>query len=133
MRRLQEDLQRDGIVSKVRIARSGKRSGGKPFSRGALYALLSNPVYIGEIRHKHERHPGQHEAIVDRELWEQVHERLRTRAARQGSEPSIKAAASPLAGKVFDESGAPLYVQGATRGTRRYRYYVSKGLGHRRP
>ena len=128
VRQLQEELQRSGIVSKVRRARSGKPSGGKPFSRGALYALLSNPVYVGEIRHKRERHPGQHEPIVGRELWDQVHDRLRTRAARQGSEPSIKAASSPLARKVFDESGAPLYVQGATRGTRRYRYYVSKAL-----
>ena len=128
VRRLQEDLHRTGIVSKVRVARSGTRSGGQPFSRGALYALLSNPVYIGEIRHKRDRHPGQHEAIVDRDLWEQVHQRLRTRAARQGSEPSIKAVSSSLAGKVFDESGAPLYVQGATRGTRRYRYYVSRRL-----
>jgi len=128
VRRLQEDLHRTGIVSKVRVARSGTRSGGKPFSRGALYALLSNPVYIGEIRHKRDRHPGQHEAIVARELWEQVHQRLRTRAARQGRAPSIQAASSLLTGKVFDAGGVALYVQGATSGTRRYRYYVSKGL-----
>jgi recombinase/pyridine nucleotide-disulfide oxidoreductase len=51
--------------------------GGKQFSRGALYHLLSNPIYLGEIRHKHERHPGQHEAIVRRELWERVQQRLR--------------------------------------------------------
>jgi Recombinase len=35
-----------------------------------IYELLSNPVYIGEIRHRKERHPGQHEPIVERELWE---------------------------------------------------------------
>jgi hypothetical protein len=81
--RLKNDLDRAGIVSKTRIARNGTRAGGKPFSRGALYALLSNPICIGEIRHKQERYPGQHEAIVDRELWDRVHERLRDQAARR--------------------------------------------------
>jgi hypothetical protein len=52
VRLLKNELDRRGIVSKVRIAKSGTRSGGKPFSRGALYALLANPLYIGEIRRR---------------------------------------------------------------------------------
>src|SRR5271167_3750889 len=52
VRLLMEDLNRRGIRSKVRVAGNGKRSGGNSFFRGALYALLSNPIYIGEIRHK---------------------------------------------------------------------------------
>ena len=102
--------------------------GGKPFSRGALYHLLSNPIYLGEIRHKNERHPGQHEAIVSRELWERVQERLRDRAVRRGEGCKTEAPRSPLAGKLFDEKGEPLYVQGAAKGHRRYRYYVSRKL-----
>jgi site-specific DNA recombinase len=35
---------------------------------------------------------------------------------------------SPLAGKVFDETGEPLYVQAAVKDRRRYRYYVSRAL-----
>jgi site-specific DNA recombinase len=58
VRLLMEDLNRRGIRSKVRIAKNGKRSGGNSFFRGALYSLLSNPIYIGEIRHKGVRHPG---------------------------------------------------------------------------
>jgi hypothetical protein len=130
VRRLQSDLARRGIVSKVRVARNGTRSGGKPFSRGALYALLANPTYIGEIRHKHDRHPGQHEAIVDRALWERVHERLHDQAARRGGQWPRHASPSPLAGKLFDERGEPLYVQGTAKGARHYRYYVSRGLVH---
>ena len=57
----------EGIRSKQRIYGNGSRAGGQPFSRGALYALLSNPVYIGEIAHKGARYPGQHKAILDRE------------------------------------------------------------------
>ena len=130
VQRLQSDLVRRGIVSKVRVARNGTRSGGKPFSRGALYALLANPTYIGEIRHKHDRHPGQHEALMERALWERVHERLHDQAARRGGQRPRHAAPSPLAGKLFDEDGEPLYVQGTAKGARHYRYYVSRGLVH---
>src|ERR1700730_5044643 len=52
VRLLMEDLNSRSVRSKVRIARNGKRSGGNLFFRGALYELLSNPIYIGEIRHK---------------------------------------------------------------------------------
>jgi hypothetical protein len=71
------DLDRRGIVSKIRVSKNGTRLGGRSFSRGALYELLANPIYIGEIRHKKVRHPGPHEAIVDRQTWEEVPRRLR--------------------------------------------------------
>ena len=128
VRLLKRDLDQRGIVSAVKVSKNGKQRGGKPFSRGALYHLLSNPIYLGEIRHKNERHPGQHEAIVSRELWERVQERLRDRAVRRGEGRKTEAPRSPLAGKLFDEKGEPLYVQGAAKGHRRYRYYVSRKL-----
>src|SRR4051812_6685952 len=53
VRLLKEDLDRRGVVSKRRTSKTGIASGGHSFSRGALYALLSNPIYVGEIRHKH--------------------------------------------------------------------------------
>ncbi len=67
VRFLKHELDQGGIVSKIRVSRNGSRSGGRPFSRGALYELLANPIYIGEIRHKGARHAGQHEAIVDQD------------------------------------------------------------------
>jgi site-specific DNA recombinase len=125
--KLKKALDGDGIVSKIRVSRKGKKSGGLSFSRGALYELLSNPIYIGEIRHKSERHPGQHEAILERKLWEKVQQRLQNRSPRT-LEPRTKVSPSPLAGKVFDETGEPLYVQAAVKDRRRYRYYVSRAL-----
>ena len=127
VRQLQQELQRRGVVSKVRISQRGVRSGGKSLSRGALYQLLSNPIYLGEIRHKRERHRGQHEPILEHELWEQVQQRLCTSARRDGASVT-RAPASPLAGKVVDEAGEPLYAQGAATGGRRDRYFVSRGL-----
>jgi len=128
VRLLKKDLERRGIFSARRTSKKGKLRGGKPFSRGALYSLLSNPIYIGEIRHRRERHPGLHEAIISRELWEQVQRQICSRAVRAGEGRKTSAPASPLAGKLSDESGEPLYVQGSAKGPRRYRYYVSKRL-----
>jgi site-specific DNA recombinase len=124
VRLLKEELARDGIISKARISRKGNRSGSQPFGRGALYELLANPIYLGEIRHRKVRHPGQHLAIVDRAVWDKVQERLRTQAAHHRIDRG--AMSSPLAGKLFDENGEPLYACGANNRTRRYRYYVSR-------
>jgi DNA invertase Pin-like site-specific DNA recombinase len=127
VRELSRELAGRGIISKVRISRKGIRSGGCGFSRGALYELLSNPLHIGEIRHRQERYPGQHEAIVPRELWEAVQQHLQTSAVRD-RQSATSAISSPLAGKVFDADGEPLYAQGAAKAGRRYRYYVSRCL-----
>jgi site-specific DNA recombinase len=127
VRLLMEDLNRRGLRSKVRVARNGRKSGGNAFSRGALYELLSNPIYIGEIRHKGVRHPGLHEPVVDRELWDKTQLSLRSRAVRR-RQRTAKSAASPLTGKLFDESGLSLTPSHAAKGERRYRYYVSRSL-----
>jgi site-specific DNA recombinase len=127
VRLLMEDLNRRGIRSKVRVAKNGKRSGGHPFLRGALYELLSNPIYIGEIRHKGVRHPGLHEAIVDKEVWDSTQLLLRSHVARNAPR-ARKSAASPLTGKIFDQSGQSLTPSHAVKGERRYRYYVSRNL-----
>jgi site-specific DNA recombinase len=125
---LKKDLDDRGVVSAIKVSRKGNTRGNQRFSRGALYSLLSNPIYVGAIRHKNEHHPGQHEAIVSRDLWERVQQQLRSRTVRQGEGRKTEAPSSPLAGKLFDERGEPLYVQGAAKGQRRYRYYVSRRL-----
>ena len=53
---------------------------------------------------------------------------MRNQAARHGAGHKTEAVRSPLAGKLFDEDNEPLYVQGAAKGQRRYRYYVSRQL-----
>jgi site-specific DNA recombinase len=127
VRLLMQDLNQRGLRSKVRVARNGKQSGGNLFYRGALYELLSNPIYIGEIRHKGVHHPGLHESIIDRELWDST-QLLRRRDAARRAPRARKSAASPLTGKLFDDSGQSLTPSHAVKGERRYRYYVSRNL-----
>jgi site-specific DNA recombinase len=127
VRLLMENLNLRGMRSKVRLANNGRKSGGNAFSRGALYELLSNPIYVGEIRHKGVRHPGLHEPIVDRELWDKTQLLLRSRAVRSAPR-TTKSVASPFTRKLFDEGGLSLTPSHAVKGERRYRYYVSRSL-----
>ncbi|HEY6300866.1 MAG TPA: recombinase family protein [Candidatus Binatus sp.] len=127
VRLLKDELDRQGTRSKIRSAKNGKRSGGASFSRGALYTLLRNPIYIGQVRHKGTRHLGLHKPIIERALWNQAEALLHAHAGRSRGK-TTKSMPSPLMGKLFDESGAPLTPSHAVKGTRRYRYYVSRSL-----
>ena len=69
---LQEELERDGYRTKVQKRSSGPHKGGCIYRRGTLYHLLSNRIYLGMTVHKGEAFSGEHEAIVDQELWDRV-------------------------------------------------------------
>ena len=101
--------------------------GGKAYSRGKLYNLLSNPIYKGEIRHLKICHPGQHEPIIDSELWDKT-QRLLAEHAVRGANENREPTASPLAGRLFDESGQALTPTHTVKKGRRHRYYVSRAL-----
>ena len=69
VRELRERLVVEAVRSKRRVLRHGRVTGGKPINRGALYYLLRNRIYRGQIVHKDKVYPGEHEAIIDRDLW----------------------------------------------------------------
>jgi site-specific DNA recombinase len=127
VRALQEELDSAGILSKRRVDRFGREAGGKPLGRGALYLMLQNRIYRGEIVHKQASYPGQHQAIVEAELWETVQKILvENRVDRSTS--ARAAAPSLLAGLVHDDAGERMSPTHANKKGRRYRYYVSQSL-----
>lgn len=127
VRKLREEISRLGWVTPPRKTRRADAGGGRQFSRGHLYRLLSNPLYVGQIAHKDAVFEGQHPAIVDRGVWQAVQIRLATN--RQGHRTrSTAAEPALLAGLVFDEKAQRLTPSHATKGARRYRYYVGEHL-----
>jgi hypothetical protein len=62
--RVKEEADGLGLRTKCSTTANGSERGGKPFSRGHLYTLLSNPIYTGQIAHKGELHPGQQPALI---------------------------------------------------------------------
>ncbi|MDF2235801.1 recombinase family protein [Albimonas sp. CAU 1670] len=133
VRALKADLDAGGIFSK----RRANGSGAKPISRGALYELLRNPVYVGETRHKGERHPGMHDPILDRETWDAVQRALDDNGGGKRS-GSSRSSARPLDGLLFDARGRPMKPTHASRSVKagqgvvrkRYWYYASRPDGN---
>jgi site-specific DNA recombinase len=129
VRRLKEEADRLGLVTKQRLQSSGRVTGGGPFTRGHLYQLLSNPIYVGEIAHKGASYPGRHDAIIDRETFDAIQHQLTGNAASRHSATNAKEP-SLLTGLACDETGDRLCPTHANKNGRRYRYYISKRLMH---
>lgn len=124
---LLDRLARDGIRTSCRTTTNGNKTGGRPFTRGHLYKLLSNPIYIGRIAHKGQVHPGQHEAIIDLAIWSEVQAKLtaNTQGARTRRRRAVQREYM-LAGLLISERGNRFIPMHATKGARRYRYYVEE-------
>ena len=124
---LKVDLDAKGIVSKARLDRFGHAKGGVPIARGALYLMLQNRIYRGEIVHKDTSYPGLHEPIVDEALWNEVQSALSENRVERVPR-STAAAPSLLASLVYDENGERMSPTHANKKGTRYRYYVSQSL-----
>jgi site-specific DNA recombinase len=127
VKKLKQYLDRKESHSKLRIGTEGRRSGGAAFSRGALYHLLNNRIYIGQISHRDQHYTGQHHAIIQRSVWDQVAARLRSnnqshRTGKSNSSPSL------LSGKLFDAAGVRFTATHALKNGKRYRYYTSQAV-----
>ncbi len=76
VRLVEAEAIRLNLMTKAYVSATGRKTGGRPFSRGHIYRVLSNPLYIGEVDHKGTRYPGLHPAIIDRETWDSVQAQL---------------------------------------------------------
>jgi site-specific DNA recombinase len=124
-------LDQKKLGTKLRSSANGHAFGGKPYSRGGLYKLLNNEVYTGRIAHRGESHAGQHQAIVEPEIWEKVKALLA--ANNQGHrQRGSKVTSSVLAGLVFDAEGNRYTPTHAVKKGRRYRYYTSQAVIQKR-
>ena len=121
---LADELRAQGVRSKRWVTTKGRELGGAELSRGALFHLLQNRHYLGEVVHKDQTHPGLHPAIVDAKLFEAVQRRLeKNRVSRRRG--SVKVAGALLTGRIYDQDGgrfSPTFSTGRTG--RIHRYYV---------
>ncbi len=116
-----------GLRSKLHRFRSGRQQGGGPLSTGQIHKILTNPVYLGQIRHKEKTWPGRHPAIIDQDLWQRVQERLQLASGRRRGRKT-DAQAAPLTGKLRDETGDRLTPTHCIKAGKRHPYYVSNRL-----
>src|SRR5207248_10145755 len=125
---LVRDLKERNIRTRTKQLSTGATRGGIPFGRGALYYVLSNHFYIGEVKYKNEILPGEQPPIMDRALFESV----RQKSLAQWSHRTIVRTKSDhlLTGLLFDDAGHRMVPTHATKAGVRYRYYVSTPVLH---
>ncbi|MFN7000514.1 MAG: recombinase family protein, partial [Elioraea tepidiphila] len=108
-------LRAEGLVTKT----------GRPFDKGAVYKLLVNRTYLGEAVHKGKSYPGEHAAIIPRDLWDRVHAILAESPRARAAKNRAKAPAL-LRGLLFGPDGRAMSPTHTRKKGRLYRYYVSQ-------
>ena len=110
-------LREQGVTTKT----------GKLIDKGNVYKLLNNRTYVGEAAHKGAVYPGQHQAIVSRELWDEVHAVLQESPRVRGNRHRVQSPAL-LRGIIFGVDGRAMSPTHTMRRGRQYRYYVSQAV-----
>jgi site-specific DNA recombinase len=115
------------LRTRRRIHKDGSETGGKPFDRGHIHYILTNPTYAGRIRHGKMAYQGKHPPLIDPAVWDDVQERLQA-AAVKARGCTGHGWSSALTGKLFDETGDRLTSTQTTKNGRCHRYYISRRL-----
>lgn len=127
IREVKESADKLRLRSRKRTRNDGRVTGESPFSRGHIHHILANPIYAGRIRHKDKIYDGLHPAIVKSKIWDEVQDKLKASSAKLRGSTS-KATTSPLAGKLFDETGDRMTPSHSSKNGKRLRYYISRRL-----
>ncbi len=121
---LGKELRDAGVTSKTWTTKKGKVQGGHSINKGHIYRLLNNRKYLGEVTHGELVYPGQHEAIIDRTLWDRVQKLLDTNGRERASATRVSSDAM-LKGIIRCGHCGSAMTPGWTRkGSKKYRYYV---------
>jgi hypothetical protein len=127
MATLVRDLRARGVTSKSWTTSKGIERSGKLITKGYVYKVFKNPVYIGMAAYKGKQFPGEHEPIIEQELWDTVQENLKAgdKHAKGGSESRDTKAPTLLRGLLFSPEGRAFTPGWTSKGPKRYLYYIN--------
>lgn len=119
-----EALARRGWLTKSWTTKGGKPRGGDPFNKCSLYGLLTNPIYIGKIKHKSDLFNGEHSAIVDGKVFSDVHTTLQGNGRSGGTEARNRHGALLRGLLRCKACGKSMVHTFSTKHGKQYRYYT---------
>jgi site-specific DNA recombinase len=127
MATLVRDLRARGVTSKSWTTSKGIERSGKLITKGYVYKVFKNPVYIGMAAYKGKQFPGEHEPIIEQELWDTVQENLKAgdKHVKGGSESRDTKAPTLLRGLLFSPEGRAFTPGWTSKGPKRYLYYIN--------
>jgi site-specific DNA recombinase len=124
LRPVVEDLGWRGWCTKQSVTRHGQVRGGRAFTKNSLYQLLTNVTYIGQVRYKHEVHPGEQPAVVEQAVWQDVQTLLAANGQARAERRRTRSRAMLQGLLHCKPCGCAMTPAQVTRSRRRYRYYT---------
>lgn len=122
-------LDEMGWTTKAWVTKRGREMGGRPFNKSLLFNLLTNVAYLGKVKHKEDVYDGQHDAIIDDDLFRRVEQMLKANRSGDGRGSSNKHGAllkglvrCKACGRSMIHHYASSRLQSGT--VKYYRYYV---------
>ena len=100
---------------------------GNRIDKKYLYRMLNNHTYIGKVIHKGASYPGEHDAIIDSETWDKVHQILKESPRKRANNTRAQSPAL-LKGLIYGPDGASFSPSHTRKGGRLYKYYVSQTI-----
>jgi DNA invertase Pin-like site-specific DNA recombinase len=127
MATLVRDMRAKGVTSKSWTTAKGIERQGKLITKGYVYKVFKNPVYIGMAAYKGQQYPGEHSAIIDQEVWDTVQELLKAgdKHVKGGAGMRETKAPSMLRGLIFSPEGRAFTPGWTSKGPKQYRYYIN--------
>ncbi len=127
MATLVRDLRARGVTSKSWTTAKGIERKGQLITKGYVYKVFKNPVYIGMAAYKGQQYPGEHRGIIDQEVWDTVQELLKAgdKHVKGGTAIRETKAPSMLRGLIFSPEGRAFTPGWTSKGPKQYRYYIN--------
>lgn len=112
------------LKSKAELARElnsqGYRTKSDIFKKATVRRIITNPIYMGKIRHYDKQYEGKHEAIIEKEKWQKAQELIKNQPYRKAKYEEVL-----LKGIIKCKScGVNMTLTYAKKENKRYRYYV---------
>jgi site-specific DNA recombinase len=118
------EVNNRGWTTKRWTTKDGREHPGRPMGKGDVYKILTNILYTGQVNHKGTIYPGEHAAIIDPAVFQEVNERLAENGTTGGKEIRNKYGALLRGLLHCDACGTAMHHTYTAKAGRRYRYYV---------
>ncbi|BFD47875.1 MAG: hypothetical protein DMENIID0003_09490 [Wolbachia endosymbiont of Sergentomyia squamirostris] len=102
------------------LNREGYRTKSDIFKKATVRRIITNPIYMGKIRHYEKQYEGKHEAIIEEEKWQKAQELIKDQPYRK-----VKYEEALLKGIIKCKScEVNMTLTYSKKENKRYRYYV---------
>jgi site-specific DNA recombinase len=119
-----QELSARSWTTKSWIRKDGNRRQGKPLTKTNLHNLLINPIYLGKVKLQGGIYDGEHEAIVEESLWNQVQQILKSNQRTANCSRNNKHGVLLKSLVRCAHCKTTMFHSFTQKGNRRYRYYV---------